>query len=410
MAALKYWLWLTTAPALSNRAKLLLLEHFSSPEDVYYAQPDQLCLVEGITRQQAESLSDKSLARAEKGLADCARDGQFIVTMDDAAYPARLRDMYDPPVLLYGKGSMPLFDEEAAVAVVGTRKCSPYGTRAASQLGYELARQGGLVISGLAKGIDGAAHQGALRAGGFTAAVLGGGVDVIYPPENRRLYEDIAATGVLLSEYPPGTEPRGGHFPVRNRIISGLSLASLVVEAPVRSGALITAHAALDQGRDVFAVPGPIDAAASVGCNRLIRDGAGLAASGWDILSVYHSRFPHRLHPAQMTVPEPGETPRQEESPPPAQTPEPEAPAAPELPVLDLDRNREGLTDDQLALIRVLDTETPLLTDEAAEQTGLPVRRVLSALTVLEIDGYAQRSGPRSYVRTVRLHSEKEGS
>ena len=167
---------------------------------------------------------------------------------------------------------------------------------------------------------------------------------------------------------------------------------------------------ALDQGRDVFAVPGPIDAAASVGCNRLIRDGAGLAASGWDILSVYHSRFPHRLHPAQMTVPEPGETPRQEESPPPAQTPEPEAPAAPELPVLDLDRNREGLTDDQLALIRVLDTETPLLTDEAAEQTGLPVRRVLSALTVLEIDGYAQRSGPRSYVRTVRLHSEKEGS
>ena len=167
---------------------------------------------------------------------------------------------------------------------------------------------------------------------------------------------------------------------------------------------------ALDQGRDVFAVPGPIDAAASVGCNRLIRDGAGLAASGWDILSVYHSRFPHRLHPAQMTVLEPGETPRQEESPPPAQKPEPEAPAAPELPVLDLDRNREGLTDDQLALIRVLDTETPLLTDEAAEQTGLPVRRVLSALTVLEIDGYAQRSGPRSYVRTVRLHSEKEGS
>ena len=411
MAALKYWLWLTTAPALSNRAKLLLLEHFSSPEDVYYAQPDQLCLVEGITRQQAESLSDKSLARAEKVLADCARDGQFIVTMDDAAYPARLRDMYDPPVLLYGKGSMPLFDEEAAVAVVGTRKCSPYGTRAASQLGYELARQGGLVISGLAKGIDGAAHQGALRAGGFTAAVLGGGADVIYPPENRRLYEDIAATGVLLSEYPPGTEPRGGHFPVRNRIISGLSLAALVVEAPVRSGALITAHAALDQGRDVFAVPGPIDAAASVGCNRLIRDGAGLAASGWDILSVYHSRFPHRLHPAHVTVPEPGDAPKPEEdksSPLPDTPPEPAQ--KPQLPVLDLDRNREGLTDDQLALIRVLDTETPLLTDEAAEQTGLPVRRVLSALTVLEIDGYAQRSGPRSYVRTVRLHSEKEGS
>ena len=128
MAALKYWLWLTTAPGLSNRVRLLLLEHFSSPEDVYYAQPDELCLVEGITKQQVESLSDKSLTRAERVLADCAKDGQFIVTMEDAAYPARLRDMYDPPVLLYGKGSMPLFDEEAAVAVVGTRKCTPYGT------------------------------------------------------------------------------------------------------------------------------------------------------------------------------------------------------------------------------------------------------------------------------------------
>ena len=122
MAALKYWLWLTTAPALSNRAKLLLLEHFSSPEDVYYAQPDQLCLVEGITRQQAESLSDKSLARAEKVLADCVRDGQFIVTMDDAAYPARLRDMYDPPVLLYGKGSMPLFARPIRA------RCGPAGS------------------------------------------------------------------------------------------------------------------------------------------------------------------------------------------------------------------------------------------------------------------------------------------
>ncbi|HAZ67650.1 MAG TPA: DNA-protecting protein DprA [Oscillibacter sp.] len=410
MAALKYWVWLATLPGLGTRTRLQLLEHFDSPEDIYYADEGELLLTPDITKAQAALLADKSLERTEQVLADCARDGQFILTMGDSLYPDRLRTIFDPPILLYGKGALPMFDDEVAVTVVGTRSCTPYGVRAASQLGYELSKQGALLVSGMAKGIDGAAMRGALQAGGFTAAVLGGGVDVVYPAENRRLYEDIAATGVLLSEYPPGTEPLPGHFPVRNRIISGLSLASLVVEAPVRSGALITAHAALDQGRDVFAVPGPIDAAASVGCNRLIRDGAGLAASGWDILSVYHSRFPHRLHPAQMTVLEPGETPRQEESPPPAQKPEPEAPAAPELPVLDLDRNREGLTDDQLALIRVLDTETPLLTDEAAEQTGLPVRRVLSALTVLEIDGYAQRSGPRSYVRTVRLHSEKEGS
>ena len=411
MAALKYWVWLTTLPGLGQRTKLQLLEHFASPEEIYFAPEEELLLAEGVTKTQCALLVDKSLDRAEKVLEDCAKDGQFLLTMDDAAYPARLRNIYDPPLLLYGKGSLPLFDEEVAVTVVGTRSCTPYGVKAASELGYELAKQGALLVSGMAKGIDGAAMRGALQAGGFTAAVLGGGVDVVYPAENRRLYEDIAATGVLLSEYPPGTEPLPGHFPVRNRIISGLSLAALVVEAPVRSGALITAHAALDQGRDVFAVPGPIDAAASVGCNRLIRDGAGLAASGWDILSVYHSRFPHRLHPAHVTVPEPGDAlkPEEDKSSPLPDTP-PEPAQKPQLPVLDLDRNREELTDDQLALIRVLDTETPLLTDEAAEQTGLPVRRVLSALTVLEIDGYAQRSGPRSYVRTVRLHSEKEGS
>lgn len=160
----------------------------------------------------------------------------FLLTMQDAAYPARLRDIFDPPVLLYGKGSLPLFDEEAAIAVVGTRSCTPYGLRCAHRMGYELARQGAVVVSGMAKGIDGAAMRGALQAGGFTAAVLGGGVDVVYPAENRRLYEDIAATGVLLSEYPPGTEPLPGHFPVRNRIISGLSLAALVVEAPCGPG------------------------------------------------------------------------------------------------------------------------------------------------------------------------------
>ncbi len=224
------------------------------------------------------------------------RKEQFILTMQDAAYPNRLRGIYDPPVLLYGRGALPLFDEEAAIAVVGTRSCTPYGVAVAEEFGYEMAKQGALVVSGMARGIDAAAQRGALRAGGLTAAVLGGGVDVVYPAENRRLYEDIAAVGVLLSEYPPGTEPRSGHFPVRNRIMSGLTLASVVVEAPPRSGALITAHLALDQGRDVFAVPGPITAEASRGCNELIREGAGLASCAWDILGEYEARFPLRLH------------------------------------------------------------------------------------------------------------------
>ena len=403
MAALKYWLWLTTAPALSNRAKLLLLEHFSSPEDVYYAQPDQLCLVEGITRQQAESLSDKSLARAEKVLADCARDGQFIVTMDDAAYPARLRDMYDPPVLLYGKGSMPIFDDEAAIAVVGTRSCTAYGLDVASQLGYELARQGALVLSGMAKGIDGAAMKGALRAGGFTAAVLGGGVDVVYPAENRRIYEDVAATGVVLSEYPPGTEPMASHFPVRNRILSGLSLAAVVVEAPERSGALITASTALEQGREVFAVPGPINAPNSKGCNALIRDGAGLVSEAWDILSFYEGRFPHKLRRLRAALPD---LPKGTDAPETKPVPIPEKQETPRLPVLDVSHGPDGLTDDQLSLLRVLPTDQALLADDAALQTDIPIRRVLSALTMLEIDGYVRRQGAGSFLRTVELKEE----
>ena len=267
MAALKFWTWLTTLPGLSSRSRLLLLEHFQSPEDIYYADTEELLLAEGMTRAQAELLGDKSLDRAERVLEECARKEQFILTMQDAAYPNRLRGIYDPPVLLYGRGALPLFDEEAAIAVVGTRSCTPYGVAVAEEFGYEMAKQGALVVSGMARGIDAAAQRGALRAGGLTAAVLGGGVDVVYPAENRRLYEDSAAVGVLLSEYPPGTEPRSGHFPVRNRIMSGLTLASVVVEAPPRSGALITAHLALDQGRDVFAVPGPITAEASRGCD-----------------------------------------------------------------------------------------------------------------------------------------------
>ena len=392
MAALKYWVWLTALPGLSNRSRLLLLERYGSPEDVYYADAEELALTEGLTPGQAQLLSDKSLTRADRILADCARGDIFLLTMQDAAYPARLRDIFDPPVLLYGKGSLPLFDEEAAIAVVGTRSCTPYGLRCAHRMGYELARQGAVVVSGMAKGIDGAAMRGALQAGGFTAAVLGGGVDVVYPAENRRLYEDIAATGVLLSEYPPGTEPLPGHFPVRNRIISGLSLASLVVEAPVRSGALITAHAALDQGRDVFAVPGPIDAAASVGCNRLIRDGAGLASDAWDILREYEARFPDKLRRegTQDAPPVLGYQARQKTEP------------KPVAPSVSLSHNNLSLTDDQICLLRTL-TEEPMLADDLIELTGIPTRRVLSALTVLEIEHLVTQHSGKRYARAVNL-------
>ncbi len=405
MAALKYWVWLSTAKGLTNRSRWLLLEHFSSPEDIYYAEPEQLRLVEGLTPAQIEALEDKSLHRVQEILETCAAKEIFLLTAQDAAYPHRLRSIYDAPILLYGRGAMPLFDDEAAVAVVGTRSCTPYGVRTAEQLGYELGRQGAIVVSGLAKGIDAAAHCGALRGGGFVAGVLGCGIDVVYPKSSRRLYEDVAATGVLLSEYPPGTPPERSHFPERNRIISGLSVGVVVVEAPERSGALITANTALEQGRDVFAVPGPIDATSSRGCNRLIRDGAGLVMDGWDVLEGYQSRFPHRLHCDRTPLPERPEG---------ARTSEPQEAALPAeeetLPVLDLRTDMVGMTDDQIRILRILDAREGKLTDDVAVETDLPVRRVLSALTVLEIDGYIRQQGARRFVRTVELkETEKEG-
>ena len=403
MAALKYWVWLTTLPGLTDHSKQLLMAHFSSPEDIYYADEEALWQVDGLRKEQAALLDNKSLSAADRVLSDCARKDIFLVTMADALYPERLRNIYQPPVLLYGKGAMPLFDEEAAVAIVGTRQCTPYGIHCAEKLGYELTQQGGMVVSGMAKGIDAAAMRGALRFGGFTCGVLGGGVDVIYPAENRRLYEDIAATGVLLSEYPPQTEPEAWHFPVRNRILSGLSVAVAVVEAPERSGALITAENAIEQGRDVFAVPGPIDAPNSAGCHRLIREGAGLAACGWDILGEYESRFPHKLRRTAPPMPplprmagepktaEKRKTEEAQDAPEAAQTP-----ALPQLTAAEWD----SLSAEQQAVLRVLRPDKPQLTDQLAEDSGLPIQRVLPALTLLEISGWAAQNGARSFVRT----------
>lgn len=404
MSALKFWVWLTEQNRLGGPARQALLEHFGSPEEVYYAEPGDLLQVEGITADQVQALGNKSLDRAQSILEECARKDIFLLTAQDALYPQRLKNIYDPPLLLYGRGSMPLFDEEAAVAVVGTRSCSPYGIRTAERFGFEMSKQGGLVVSGLARGIDAASQLGALRAGGLTAAVLGCGVDVVYPPENDRLYEDVAASGVLLSEYPPGAEPFGWHFPARNRILSGLCLATLVVEAPEKSGALITATTALEQGRDVFAIPGPLDAEGSVGCNRLIRDGAGLATESWDILREYQSRYPHKLHPDGEKLPP---LPKKSEIFYPERSKKPKvAPSG--LPVINVRRNAEGLTDDQIKVLRILDDKEPMLTDDIALRANVPVRRILSAVTMLEIDGYTRQEGLRKFVRTVEVEDTKE--
>lgn len=393
MSALKYWLWLTELRGLGNQTRLALLHHFGTPEDVFYADAGELLLTEGITQAEIAVLEHHDLSGAERILADCQRLGIRILTMQDAGYPGRLKNIYDPPCLLYMKGQLPAIDEEAAVAVVGTRNCTPYGIACAEKLGYGLTSGGAVVVSGLAKGIDAAATRGALRAGGLTVGVVGNGLDVLYPHESRYLYEDVAAAGVLLSEYPPGAEPAKHHFPARNRILSGLCVATLVVEAPERSGALITAETAMEQGRDVFAIPGPIDAPNSVGCNRLIRDGAGLVSDAWDILQEYEGRFPDKLRPkeARKTPKVLGYQARAQEAP-------KEVP-----PSFSLKHNNLNLTDDQIALLQILPEEEPALVDDLIEQSEIPTRRVLSALTVLEIEHLVTQHSGKRYTRAVTL-------
>ncbi len=389
MPSLKTWIWLSELRGVTGQTRLALLRHFGSPEKAFYADPEELALAEGVSPSQAALLRDHDLSRAETVLAECERLGVRIVTIGDTEYPDRLRNIYDPPLLLYVRGRLPSIDETAVVSVVGTRECTPYGVACAEKLSYGLAKGGAVVVSGLAKGIDAAATRGALRGGGVTVGVVGNGLDVTYPSENRYLYEDVAVSGALISEYPPGTGPVGSHFPARNRIIAGLALATLVVEAPAHSGALITAHAALEQGRDVFAVPGPIDAPASVGCNRLIRDGAGSVMEAWDILQMYQGRFPLR-----ESREEPEFLGRRERRPP--------AEEVSSLRTFSLSREGRGLTDDQIEILKLL-TDQPQLVDSLIEQSGIPTRRVLSAVTLLELDGLAVQHSGKRYARAVVL-------
>lgn len=394
MSALKYWVWLAEVRGVSNQTRLALLRHFGTPEDVYFADEGEILLADGMTREQAAKLKDHDLKAADRILADCQRLGLRILTFQDAEYPGRLRNIYDPPCLLYVKGRLPVFDEEVVVSVVGTRDCTPYGISCAEKFGYGLTRGGAVVVSGLAKGIDAAATRGALRAGGITVGVVGNGLDVHYPYESRYLYEDVAAAGALISEYPPGTEPAGYHFPTRNRILSGLALATLVVEAPERSGALITADAALEQGRDVFAIPGPVDAPMSVGCNRLIRDSsAGLVTDAWDILREYEGRFPDKLR-AEEAHREPETVGYQEQE---------KTEAKPVMPPVSRSKNDLSLTDDQILLLQILSDEEPVIIDDLVEQSEIPTRRVLSALTLLELDNLVIQHPGKRYTRAVTL-------
>jgi DNA processing protein len=275
---------LSLVDGVGPRTRQKLLARFGSPAAVLAAAPSDLRAVQGVGAalvQRITAASEEINAEAELDL--CAKHGIEIVTEGREDYPRLLREICDPPGVLFVRGTLKP-EDGLAIGIVGTRHGTPYGLRQAERLAGSLARAGLTVVSGLARGIDAAAHRGALAAGGRTLAVLASGVLNIYPPEHDNLAGEVAAQGALISEQPSRSAPLAGTFPQRNRIISGLSMGVIVVEAAERSGALITARHAMEQGRDVFAVPGNVDSRASRGCHRLLRDGAILVETADDVL------------------------------------------------------------------------------------------------------------------------------
>ena len=403
---LVHWIWFAHRPDLTDRMKLHLLQHFQDPEEIYFAREDNFLQFEELTQEAQTSLQDKTLTASEEILEICHREKLQILTYQDSAYPVQLKNIPDPPVLLYCKGSLPDLNGSAVIGVVGTRSASAYGLTTAKRMGYQIGRCGGIVVSGMAKGIDAEAMSGAMMAGAPVVGVLGCGADIVYPLSNRKLFRDTESYGCILSEFAPGTPPVGWHFPKRNRIISGLSCGVLVVEAPEKSGALITARQALDQGRDVFVVPANIDVASFDGSNRLMRDGAIPAFSGWDVFSEYESRYPDRIH-RDSGIEQPPDLSVRTEQIPTAKVAEKVCvpkkkqssgeegckkiidKAAPS-PYIDLNDKLPKLSHDEASIVAALRSGQRQVDDVIAE-TGMTTGKLLALLTMLELKGVIRR-------------------
>ncbi len=370
------WLTLVMVPGVGTTHFIRLLARFRTPGEVLAAPYAALKEVVGA------ALADRIGQYAD--VVDLGRQERLIqeydvsvVTLEDAAYPIRLAEIYDPPLVLFVRGELREQDERC-VAIVGTRRPTPYGIRMAEKFGAELAARGITVVSGMAAGIDAAAHRGALDAGGRTIALLGCGVDVVYPRQNAELMERIIQSGCVMSEFAMGSEPLAQHFPQRNRVISGLTLGALVVEAPAQSGALISARHAAEQGREVFAVPGQIGVRNSAGPHALIREGAKLVESVEDILAELDI-------PEALPVLEPVAAEGEQGERPASKPPEAPAPEASATPVGVTERN----------VLSALSPDGSYI-DEIAASCRIPVSEALSSLTVLELKGLVRQfSGKR---------------
>ena len=292
-----YWIWLSLCCSPSGSTFAKLIKEFDGARAVFEAADKRVASVIGFRNSDRRALENKDLARAEEIYAFCKKHNVGLLTYEDERYPKSLREIDSPPVLLYYRGVLPGFDNLFAVSVVGTRHLSDYGRKNAFNISYDLATAGATVVSGMAMGIDGVAMAGAIAAGGRTIAVIGSGIDVCYPPQHLRLAREIVKSGCVITEFAPGTPPSRYNFPKRNRIISGLSAATLVVEGPEKSGALITARYASEQGKAVFAIPGSVGSTNSQLTNLLLKNGARICTSAEDILNGFVDKYGKIINP-----------------------------------------------------------------------------------------------------------------
>ncbi len=330
-----FWIWLAEALGCASKHFRRLTELYDNPYEIFHAEDSEIERIPYLTERVISALENKDLEPASRILDACQREGIEILPYADARYPILLREIEAPPVVLYCRGRLPDWNRRLCIGMVGTRHMSAYGMHTAYKLSYELTQAGALVVSGMATGIDGVSAAAAMEAGGETVAVLGCGADVIYPKHHAPLYRSILEKGAILSEYPPGTPPASFRFPVRNRLISGLSQGTVVVEAGMGSGSLITAKDAILQGRDVFALPANIGSRGAEGTNGLIRDGARLALSTADVLEPYRYVYAQELRGEEASPAPPTDlhrlesygvielTPPTKEGPPPADPPAP---------------------------------------------------------------------------------------
>ncbi len=366
---LKYWVALNRIAGLGRVRYSLLQDHFPNMEEAWRAGVSELKAAGLDGKLAARVAAERAAISPDEEMERLASSGITALTWQDQAYPPRLKEIYDLPPVLYVRGRLTAADEWC-VAVVGTRRPTPYGRQVAEEITYGLAANRICVVSGLARGVDSIAHRAALDAGGRTVAVLACGLDIVYPPEHARLALEVVGRGALVSDYPLGTQPRGEFFPRRNRIMSGLSLGVLMVEGDVNSGAMITARLALEQNREVFATPGSIFSVQSRGTNSLIKEGAKLVQRVEDVLEELNLT----MVPQQIEMKE----------------------AIP-------------ATDTEAALLRHISRE-PVHIDEVCRTSGLPIATVSSVLAMLELKGLVRQMGSMSYVRAREAQASYGGS